>query len=193
MALNKGWLTAAFCCSLGLSNCTSTPDKATPLGFHDYSLEVEDTSPMGGVQSAFKVSIPDAWVRQQGQPTSYATLYHYSRYYTVEQPKGWMPRTRQVPMDTVRMALSRAYVDTIYQMTRGVFAIAASPELYNLKYPLQPSSHDLDNYLIVRFSQPAYGGPTMQCSGYEEYNWAAYSLAKYLHRLKARLLPAHKN
>ena len=168
---------------LCISGCGLDQNKAKnaqQMVYH-YSLTVANTNPMVGVQSSLEVEVKYTEQTQQ----EYAFLYAYSHFEKIiEKNKNVFPHERLVPLNTVKIILTRQQTDTIYQLARRVFMISKQPHPLHPHQPPPPPAHDLDNYLVVQFAPYYYEGPNMQCSGYLEENEAAYSLNNYLKRIE---------
>ena len=174
-----------------VSSCqpnTMDPQAEENQQVYDYQVDVEETAmsvPLTILSVKTGVSVSHVY-RYDGP----AYLFIYSRIYPVKvNAENRFPRMRQIPQDTLAIALTRPQTDTIYALTRRIFELPQQGALRGSAHPpVYIQLHDTDSYLRVRFQPNAYDGPAYECTGYEENNGASYALHDYLLRLQRRYL-----
>ena len=174
-----------------VSSCQSdpmAPQAKANQQVYDYQVDVEETA-MSVPLTIFsvKTGVSVSYVYRGNGP---AYLFIYSRIYSVKAPKeNVFPRVRQIPQDTLTIALTRPQTDIIYALVRRIFELPPQAALRDSAHPpVYAQLHDTDPYLRVRFHPNAYDGPAYECTGYEENNGASYALHDYLLTLQRRHL-----
>lgn len=169
----------------------SVPEKKNTS--HTYNLQVDDTNPMSGVEKRWRVE--GRIYPRRNKPLAsefHGYLIVYSNFYAPNQEQR-KTHFSPIPQDTLPIGLTRTQLDTIYQLTRRVFALPLSPKTVNKEVmPSPPASHDLDNFVVVGFQKDEFHGPRLECSGYQEGNDAAYMLQYELMLIEKHYLDRRK-